>query len=61
MYAYQLCVRERQKHKIIKQLGIHRVLLCRHCPETMRKTKLSQTLHILGHSVKQQDANRPEN
>lgn len=49
MYAYQICVRERQKHKIIKHLGMHRILLYGYCPETIRKTKLSQTLHILGH------------
>lgn len=57
MYADQVCVRKRQKYKIIKHLGVHKVLLCRYCPETMSKTKPSQTLHILGHSAEQQDAN----
>lgn len=62
MYAHQVRISERLKHNMIKHLGTHRVLLCGYCPETasaMRKTNLSQTLHVFGHFVNQQeDANQ---
>ena len=35
MYAYQVCIRERLKHKIIQHLGIHRLFLCGYWTETL--------------------------